>query len=499
MSVRPHKVATTFYDTFLYVDASGNGVTGKVQADFTIEIEKQGTGGQATTGVTITEVNASTNPGLYAITISGATGFILATGVYSLVIYDTAAKSYRWELTVVVTANGDFDGTFGVASFTSSSGNGRVTDGAAGLVGALVYIRDSAGNLYTSTSTNASGDWGPVFFPASGGTYTVYAQASGYSAASGVLLVGVATVTGPGVNIALAGVSSGSGSTLSELMGYARRVARDPSGSKGDADLKSAINDALLMASRCKRWEWFKTKGQLSLAAYYSAGTVDVTTNTAIVTLTGGTFPSWAALGSITLNGVICPVVTRDGDTQLTLANAWNDATITAGAYQLFQDEYELPADLINMGSIFPGQSWGWPVTPTSFDAILQLRANYNTSSTNPTGWAIYRNKILVWPYPQTSHLLNFWYYRRPALLMNASDEADWDDDQMELLQRAIDYQVSIRWSNCVAGTPERCLERYKFSIGLNTPYDKAPAVWQSPVSPRMNNGSRGSRRTTGA
>lgn len=95
-------------------------------------------------------------------------------------------------------------------------------------------------------------------------------------------------------------------------------------------------------------WSFLYPRGSLTLNAPYTTGTIDVTSG--VVTLTGGTFPSWAASADLWVSGGRYPVNTRDGNTQVTL----NDLTLTGvndATYQLIQHAYDLPSDFARMQS----------------------------------------------------------------------------------------------------------------------------------------------------
>lgn len=95
-------------------------------------------------------------------------------------------------------------------------------------------------------------------------------------------------------------------------------------------------------------WSFLKPRGTLTLNAPYSTGTVAITAG--VVTLTGGTFPSWAASGDMWVDDNRYPVNTRGGNTQVTLVDT--SVTISSGAsYQLIQHAYDLPSDFTRMQS----------------------------------------------------------------------------------------------------------------------------------------------------
>jgi hypothetical protein len=490
------KVGTSLRDEFWYRSKTTfTGVTGKVQANFTIKLSKNGVGNQSTTGITITEVDATNNPGLYAIVVSGSTGFTAATGEYTLTINDTSSPEYSWESTFVVTSDGTGLGTLGGASFTSTTGNGRVTDGTSALNAATVYIRDPAGVLYTLATTNSSGQWGPVYFDRDG-TWTGYVQKAGYSVASFSIVTSGATATGPGADVSIPAISIGSGLTLGELMSYGRMQVRDSVGTKADTQLKSAINDALGMIARERKWPWYDRQGTMKLNGAYSTGTLALTQTSAVVTLTGGTFPTWVSSDCcLEVNGQWHRISTRDSGTQVTLVTAWGEASVAASTYTVFQDEYALPSDCLRFGRIFPGTGWVYGGEPTSFEGVLAAKNAAAWNQRYPCAWGIHKDRFVCWPWPSTDTNLQFVYSIKPAVLTSTTDAADWDPVQLEVLQRAIDYQCALRFGATVSGDPNGCMARYQAALAKAAPTDKTPRS-SNPFSggPRSGNPWEGSR-----
>lgn len=474
------KVGQALNDDFWYRDQTTYaGVTGKTQASFTIKLAKNGVGGQSTTGITVTEVSSSNNPGLYSIVISGTTGFASATGEYTLTINDTASPQYAWESTYVITSDGSASGTTGSASFTSTTGNGRITDGTNPLNGATVYIKDTSGVLITSLSTSVAGNWGPVYLSQTG-TYTGIVQLAGYAVGTFSITVSGSTATGPGADVALTAVSTSSTITLSSLMSYGRRMVKDAVGTKADTDLKSAINDALFALAREKHWPWFERQATIRLYAPFESttGSVTFTNGSAVVTLSGDTFPTTITSDwQFKANGQWHRIASRDSNTQCTLVAVWGDATtvFAAGTWSAFQDEYALPTDCARFGRIYPGTGWVWGGEPTSFEDVLAAKNAYLYKRKFDEKYAIHRDRLVLWPYPSQNINIQVFYLGMPTTLVNTTDTADWDPLHLEVLQRAIDYQLALRWGQTVSGDPGATFSRYQSSLAKAMPADRSP------------------------
>jgi hypothetical protein len=97
------------------------------------------------------------------------------------------------------------------------------------------------------------------------------------------------------------------------------------------------------------RWSFMDPMQTLATSLPYSTGTITIVAG--VVTLAGGTWPTWAAQGDLRVGGVSYSVGQRDSGTQLTL----DDTTATAAAlttYELVQQGFDLPDDF---GGLYPG------------------------------------------------------------------------------------------------------------------------------------------------
>lgn len=485
-----HKVGNTISDDFFYLDFTRSRVTGKTNASFTKRLTKDGVGNQSTTGITISEVDATNNPGWYHVDISASTGFPASTGAFELEVFDTSDNRLVWAKTYRVTSDGTGAGTTGPVSFTAVAANGRVTDGTSALSGATVLVKRSTGTIYTSFTSDASGLWGPVYFT-DADTYTLSVFKSGYSTSnSGTITVTgtpASAVTGPLTDIAITVTSSGSGLTFSDLIAYARRMARNASGSQSDTELKECVNDALAMICQDHLWPHYKTHGTLSLNARQTTGTIAIANGGTNAVLTGATWPTTAALGKILVNGQVQRISSRTSGSTVVITNAWQEASVTAGTYVYFQDEYTLPSDLMRFGCLIPGQSHPFGTgQPVGFEQLLQLQCELAQTDAFPLFWCVHgsggTDKIMLYPAPSSNFLLPFWYYRRPATLVNGSDEADWMPGHVQLLHRAIDYQVAIHYAGSVAGGKDDCQKAYKDALSTAIAHDQTAVRQPSPT-----------------
>lgn len=138
------------------------------------------------------------------------------------------------------------------------------------------------------------------------------------------------------------------------------------------------------------RWSWLKPIRTITTTAPYDTGTIEVAAGSLDkVTLTDGVWPSWAADGQIVIKGVAYDVLTRDSDTQLTLAI---DAPETAAgtAYTLQRRYYTLEDDFAALEGPMtyePGQC-GFKVAVVGEGKLRELR-QLRVGSGRPTHVAV--------------------------------------------------------------------------------------------------------------
>lgn len=145
---------------------------------------------------------------------------------------------------------------------------------------------------------------------------------------------------------------------LGRDIGWGRNPGRWKEDDKLDAEdcVKSGLR-AFYVANGEHRWSFLDPLQTFSAVEPYSTGTVTIVAG--VVTLVGGTFPSWVAgptatfpsttaYGELRINGVAYRIASTTSTTVITLA----DTTVAAAAlstYDLVQQIYDLPADFGGM------------------------------------------------------------------------------------------------------------------------------------------------------
>lgn len=130
----------------------------------------------------------------------------------------------------------------------------------------------------------------------------------------------------------------------------------DPS-AEAERYARNAVLAAYREVPNTKRWSYYLTRGRLNTVASYTTGTVvfDLTggANERQLTLTTGTWPSWAALGTVRISNVEYDVASRISDSIVTLSElSTPPADIASSSYTLYRDTYPMPTDFVAAGEL---------------------------------------------------------------------------------------------------------------------------------------------------
>jgi hypothetical protein len=254
------------------------------------------------------------------------------------------------------------------------------------------------------------------------------------------------------------------------------------SGALTDTILYECINDALTYVAKRTSWGWYDREAELRLQGQYTEGTIDVTGGTVIVTLTGGTWPSWANSGDITIGNAYYRVLSVDSATQITLETAYEGPDIVAGSYRLFQDRYDLSPDLYQLNEVIYDDAWLWGPDPVPFADVVRVKALSITSDTQADLWAVSQGKLVLWPPPSQTRVVHYNYKAKPAKMVDESDVADWDPNHEDLLHRAIDYFVALKYGDDAGSKDYReALDSMIETLSYTTPNETRPKHRPSP------------------
>lgn len=216
--------------------------------------------------------------------------------------------------------------------------------------------------------------------------------------------------------------------TFYDMIVYVRDFMGADSSAEADRTAKRAIQAAMREVANAHNWAYYYTQGRLNANASYSTGTVtgDVTGGAYenMLTIATGTWPTWAANGTVLISDVQYPVDRRISSTIITLDSTLAPVSDIAASttFEIFQDAYSMPEDFVAGDNGLAEVSWGEMqyVHPADW-----LRLTRNTSGASTPRWYTFmtntktpgRLTMRVFPYPNESRTIDFVYKRRPRKL----------------------------------------------------------------------------------
>lgn len=204
-------------------------------------------------------------------------------------------------------------------------------------------------------------------------------------------------------------------------------------GASPNAEASREARRAILAAYRefatAHNWSYFYQRGRVVTNAPYTTGTIQYVNSTRTITITGGTFPTWAPFGIISFNNVPYDVVSNPTSTTLVLSvnsNPGADVSVDT-SYTLYRDCYPMPVDFHAADALVAlGNSISYPVYvhPSNWLVPQQLQRGPTTPvSYTFTSDPHYFGTMAVrfFPAPDQIYNYDFIYQRRPRSL--ATDE----------------------------------------------------------------------------
>lgn len=191
------------------------------------------------------------------------------------------------------------------------------------------------------------------------------------------------------------------------------------------------VNDGYREFLNAYNWSFLRPRAELTLTAPYTTGTIAISSG--VVTLTGGTFPAWAAQGRISVSGGTYEVDTRDSNTQVTLEDT--SVTVSSGAtYTLSRVTYDLPTDFAEFG---PGplvnESENWTCVrhiQRVSESTIRMQNDYGQYTSYPRMVAHFYKEIAdntsdeyqqqvaeFYPPADQAYVISYTYIRNPSAL----------------------------------------------------------------------------------
>jgi hypothetical protein len=240
---------------------------------------------------------------------------------------------------------------------------------------------------------------------------------------------------------------------IADFLGWGRNSEGTGSSWTDDDDyrLDSIIKAALIKVYYPEGghlWSWMRPEASLTTSAPYSTGTVTVVAG--VATLSGGSFPTWAAQGILDVESTQYPVDSWDSATQLTLDDT--SVSVDAGtSYVLYRNAYNMESDFAGHfdGDMVFSSSADCMYPPITHVSELMIRRYQQSGAVydRPRHVAL-RPKVfeadtgqeweaVFYPTPSAAFTLNYRYRVEPQMLTSSAPYPMGGPDVGELILQA--------------------------------------------------------------
>lgn len=261
--------------------------------------------------------------------------------------------------------------------------------------------------------------------------------------------------------------------TYQELVDYvcdSHAVERTPLNQR---QARAAARKAYRDLANYHDWSYYYRQRLLQTVADYDTGTVEFDYTGGAkelqLTLTGGTWPDWAAYGRVILDSVHYEVASRVSDSVLTLTETSNPgADVAAGTgYTLYRSSYPLPADFKEIGGVWEvSERYQLPFIDQRLqhDALVAYFENPDTprhATIRATGRYLSGLEIVFGPPPAEAFTYDMLYQANPRPL--AIDEYSAGTVAITSASATVTGTSTVFPTNCAGSI-------IRFSAGLTKP-----------------------------
>lgn len=214
------------------------------------------------------------------------------------------------------------------------------------------------------------------------------------------------------------------------------------------------------------QWRFLEKKFNASYVAPYTTGTLAVAAG--VATLSGGTFPTWAADGVIRVNGRTLFVTTRTDGNNCVVNN--DGLTVTAGTtYTLTRYRYPLPADF---AEFIGGVAYIHPTYDRMLRGVmdteitLRYAANFQTGQTRMyavlpgSGDDVTPWNVMFWPTFDPDASVMSTYRANPTDNLDASDIRTGSTTVVQI--------DAVHAETLLAAIQSACEEYYQQAAGIH-------------------------------
>ena len=217
--------------------------------------------------------------------------------------------------------------------------------------------------------------------------------------------------------------------SLLERVGHELFGIRSGFSADQTVDILQCIRDGLHYVYSAHDWSFFRPVQDISTTAPYATGTVTIAAG--VVTLTGGTFPSWAADGILKVSNNYYSISLRNSGTSLTL----DDTSVTvssATAFSLGRPEVPLSESFEAVANdsdlhYYPGQNEIYPPVRQRHDQHLRTMQQADPYYDRPCFYSVRtvefdptvgsRKRLAFYPTPDAAYVLRVPMLLRPTMI----------------------------------------------------------------------------------
>lgn len=225
------------------------------------------------------------------------------------------------------------------------------------------------------------------------------------------------------------GTTDASSSEIGQRVGRFLYGIRTGFSTEEQDNINDCVHDGLRRVYAAHPWSFLRPVADVTTTAPYATGTITVAAG--VVTLVGGTFPSWAADGVLQVSSQYYSAASRDSDTQITL----DDTTATvssAASYQLARPEIPLDSAFDSIANdsdltYYPSPDTWYPPVKWRHDATIRQLEGNNPEFDRPVFYSVRtvrfdatvgsRKVLAMYPAPDQAYTLRVPMILRPVLI----------------------------------------------------------------------------------
>lgn len=193
------------------------------------------------------------------------------------------------------------------------------------------------------------------------------------------------------------------------------------------------IQDGMRRVYAAHEWSFFKPLADISTTAPYATGTVTIASG--VVTLSGGSFPSWAAEGIFMVDSKYYSVASRNSSTQITLDDL-SVSVASASAYKLARPSVPMDVAFDSIAGdsdlvYYPSPDQWYPSVAQRHDALIRKLEAENPEFSRPCYYSVRtdrfdpavgsRKSLAFYPAPDAAYIMRVPMILRPIDINDAN------------------------------------------------------------------------------